>query len=168
MIEPLVEESCGKRKRRKVVSTVKKAAHHPCAIAYKVSSVESEYDMPVQWIYGRECVKDFVAVMKEIHEQAAPILSPNTPPHPMCAAQRKSLKEKQTCYLCGDWMLGKKDLDHDHRTGEVGSLVVLKFLFKAVNVSGGLLSTLNMVKFFLCQKLIPYHPPDTWIRTPRV
>ena len=124
IVEPIAVETHGKHKRRKV-TTVRKAAHVPCAVAYKVSSKFSEYDMPVQWIYGRECVSEFVEVMKEIHKMATPILSPKAPMHPMCPAQRKSLEEKKTCYLCGEWMFGRKDLDHCHQTGEVRLISML-------------------------------------------
>ena len=119
ILTPLAVDSPGKSKRRKVSSTVKKAAHVPCAVSYKVSSTIAEYDMPVQWIYGRECIPEFVDVLKEIHRMANPILNPKAPMNPMRPAEKKSFGEKTNCYLCGQWMLGKKDLDHDRLTGEV-------------------------------------------------
>ena len=107
IVEPIAVETHGKHKRRKV-TTVRKAAHVPCAVAYKVSSKFSEYDMPVQWIYGRECVSEFVEVMKEIHKMANPILSPKLPCIP-CAPLRGNLwRRRRPATSVGSGCSGEK------------------------------------------------------------
>ena len=111
----------GNGKRRKVASTTVLSSHAPCAVAYKVSSSVPEYDQPVQWIYGRNCAAEFVENMKNLHKRAEPILHPKAKMHPMCPAQRASLDAKRTCYLCKKWLIGKRDIDHDHLTGEVNN-----------------------------------------------
>ena len=117
VVEPIAVADGRSNKRRKVSATTNTAAHIPCAVAYKVSSSIARYNLPVKWIYGRDCIAEFIDTMKEIRHWADPILSPQAKMNPITPSQRKILNEQTDCHICKKKMTGKKDLDHDHQTG---------------------------------------------------
>lgn len=115
VVEPIPDERSNKRRR--VTATRKTARHIPCAVAYKVTSSIPKFNMPVKWIYGRDCIAEFIESMKELRRYAEPILRPKAKMYLLSPEERKKIEERRDCHICGKVMEGKKDLDHDHQTG---------------------------------------------------
>ena len=119
MVRPIAANVNRSGKKRKVAGTRKVAAHVPCAVAYKVTSSIPRYNLPVKWIYGENCIAEFIDTMKEVRRWAEPVLSPKAKMHLLTPAERKVIEERKDCHICGKEMEPgeKKDLDHDHQTG---------------------------------------------------
>ena len=108
------------RKRRKVQATTKTAKHIPTALSYKVSSKFPEYDLPVQWFYGEDCISQFIDTLDKIHTWAQPILKPAKKMVRPDDETMAELESRPDCYLCGKALdHTDKHLDHNHETGEV-------------------------------------------------
>ena len=101
--------------------TAREAEHKPYVLAYKVNSHILKYDRPVKCIYGKDCVEEFVKELDLVYEELKDVLTKNTSPVMPDADTLAKMKAVSNCCICEEPMAldEKKDLDHDHQTGEV-------------------------------------------------
>lgn len=123
-----MEKTCDKspakkprRCRKRQKKTAREAEHKPYAVAYKLNSHIPAFNRPVQSIYGDDCMEQFLSKVDEINSEITESLKKIAPPIMPDVEMLGKMKSELNCCICEEAMVPgeKKDLDHDHISGEV-------------------------------------------------
>ena len=75
--------------------------HVPCSFAFKVASIDSNYDLEIVLYIGEDAAETLIAA-SEIFEQ---YIKHPKPMIPLTLAEERKLQQAETCHICHSWKL---------------------------------------------------------------